>query len=31
MSGIGYVTSLHYPADTLTPIPFHLELETARH
>jgi hypothetical protein len=29
MSGIGFVTSLHYPADTLTPIPFRLELETA--
>ena len=29
MSGIGFVTSLHYPADTLTPLPFRLELETA--
>jgi hypothetical protein len=29
MSGIGFVTSLHYPADSLTPIPFRLELETA--
>jgi hypothetical protein len=29
MSGIGFVTSLHYPADTLTPNPFRLELETA--
>jgi hypothetical protein len=29
MSGIGFVTSPHYPADTLTPIPFRLELETA--
>jgi hypothetical protein len=30
MSGIGFVTSPHYPADTLTPNPFRLELETAR-
>jgi hypothetical protein len=30
MSGIGFVTSLHYPADTLTPIPFRLELEITK-